>query len=133
MNPLRLPARPAVLCQEHLAAHVPDRWDGPALVFAPALPKGWTPADAPHVCVFDDGGPTLWPVITRPEIRVTVWAAGMTVARDAAGLCLGVLLSQPIPGVGVTNPSALLDDRDPDNGAMIAGFSVTVTARTLRA
>lgn len=94
------------------------------------LPPTWTPKSPPAVVVFDDGGPQSWPVSTKPTIRVTVWAAGRTRARDIGGMCMGWLLALPIPGVKVTPGTALIDARDPKNNGVMASFTVNAIVRT---
>ncbi|NKS54716.1 hypothetical protein GS500_17985 [Rhodococcus hoagii] len=94
------------------------------------LPTDWSPKSPPAVVVFDDGGPQRWPVSTKPQIRITVWAEGRTEARDIAGKCMGWLLALRVPGVKVSPGSALIDARDPKNGGMMASFTVNTTVRT---
>lgn len=96
-----------------------------------ALPSTWSPKSPPHVVVFDDGGPTEWPILTEPRIRVTVWAAGRTASRDLAALCIGLLMTYDVPNVAhVRDPSSILDARD-DNGGIMASFTVAVKSRTV--
>ncbi|MFC9768656.1 hypothetical protein [Rhodococcus jostii] len=131
MKPLRVPADPAAAVKDHLAAAVPALPPGIDPTFGVTLPGDWTPTSAPRVVVFDDTGPTVWPIATRPLLRITVWASGRTRARQIAGLCMGVLLAQQVPGVAsIRDPSSILDARDSHNDGVMASFTVRVTART---
>lgn len=97
------------------------------------VPGGWKPGESPpHIGVFDDSGPTAWPVAVKPLLRITVWSNGETLSRAIAGRCMGLLLAHSIPGIAnVREPSSLLIARDPHNGGVMASFSVRVTSRTL--
>ncbi|RVW06227.1 hypothetical protein [Rhodococcus spongiicola] len=104
----------------------------PAITTGLSLPKDWTPSDPPAVVVFDDSGPVQWPVSTSPQIRVTVWAEGRTLAREIAGKCLGWLLCSKVPGIAHIGPGAgLLDGRDNSNHGFTASFTVTTRVRTV--
>ncbi|WP_051047363.1 hypothetical protein [Nocardia asiatica] len=134
MKPLRLPADPAKVAKNYLASVIPGMVAAPAPTFGMVVPTNWTPSSAPHLVVFDDSGPTRWPVMTRPLLRVTVWADGRDRSRAIAGAALGVLLSHSIPGIAtVTEPSLLLEARDSTNGGVLASFTVRAQARTLPA
>lgn len=131
MKPLRRPADPAKVAKDYLAAVIPGLYGDPATVSL-GVPDHWKPNDAPHVGVFDDSGDAVWPIVTRPLLRVTVWADGRTRARELAGLCLCVLVAHRIPGIAtVRDPSSILDARDSKNGGLMASFTVRATARTL--
>lgn len=72
-----------------------------------------------------------WPVETRPQIRVTVWADGRDAARAIAGYALGILLCYRVPDIAKVLPgTALIDDRDDRTGGWMAGFTVTARTRT---
>ncbi|WP_280335479.1 hypothetical protein [Nocardia wallacei] len=132
MKPLRRPADPAKTAKNYLAAVLPGLVGAPVPTFGMVLPKTWTTASVPAVVVFDDGGPSTWPVSTRPTVRVTVWADGRDRARTIAGAALGVLLAHRIPGIAaITNPTGLLEAVDSNNGGITASFTVSATARTL--
>ncbi|MFC9769637.1 hypothetical protein [Rhodococcus jostii] len=131
MKPLRIPGDPARAVKDHLATTVPPLLTGIDPTFGLSLPGDWTPKSTAHVGVFDDTGPAVWPVATRPLLRVTVWSSGRTRSREIAGLCLGILLAQQVPGVAsVRDPSSILDARDSHNDGVMASFAVRVTART---
>lgn len=126
MKPYRLPADPAQLVKQHLAAAL-----APVAVGL-TLPDEFSPKTSPtQVVVFDDGGTASWPVATKPIVRVTVWGYGRTAPRAVAAQALGSLMSAEINGVAFTDPSAILETRDPNNGANLASFTVTALARTL--
>ncbi|MGN7133384.1 hypothetical protein ACTHQY_08935 [Rhodococcoides corynebacterioides] len=131
MKALRTPADPALLAQRYLAATIPALTPADKPTFGLGVPNEWKPSQRPFVGVFDDGGPTRWPVATRPLLRVTVWSDGRTRSRTIAALCMGVLLAHNIPGVAsVREPSSLLDGRDPQNHGLMASFTVRTTVRT---
>ncbi|WP_280441197.1 hypothetical protein [Nocardia brasiliensis] len=132
MKPYRVPADPAKLLKDKLAAVVPGLVAAPAPTFGLVVPPSWTTHAPPHVGVFDDGGPNRWPVSTAPTVRVTVWAAGRDRARRIAGVCLGVLLSHRVEGVAtITDPTGLVEALDPHNNGQMCSFTVTAQARTL--
>ncbi|MDV6267075.1 hypothetical protein [Rhodococcus globerulus] len=96
------------------------------------LPSNWTPKSPPRIGVFDDGGPTSWPVAVKPRLRITVWSDGQAKSRTIAGLCMGLALAHHVPGIShVKDPSSILDARDSKNAGLMASFTVQVTARTL--
>ncbi|MFC9769683.1 hypothetical protein [Rhodococcus jostii] len=131
MKPVRIPSDPAVAVKDHLATTVPPLLTGIDPTFGVILPGDWTPTSAPRVVVFDDSGPTVWPIATRPLLRITVWASGRSRARQIAGLCLGILLAHSIPAIAtIRDPSSILDARDSHTGAVMASFTVRATART---
>lgn len=132
MKPFRTPGDGAKAAKAHLAAVLPGLVAAPAPTVALTFPTSWTTGSAPAIGVFDDGGPQVWPVVTKPRIRVTVWADGRDRARSIAGVCMGVLLSHRIDGLAaVTDPTAILEDRDPSTGALTASFTVSATVRTV--
>ncbi|MCQ4119884.1 hypothetical protein [Rhodococcus tibetensis] len=131
MKPVRTPGHPALYAKDYLKTALPALT---AVQFTAglAVPDQWTPHSKPHIGVFDDGGPTRWPVATRPVLRVTVWSVSETQSRDLAGLCMGVLLAHKIPGIAhVREPSSILAARDPKNDGLMASFTVRTTVRTL--
>jgi len=126
----RQPADAAVPVKNYLVSclSVPE----PEVTAALNLPPKWAPeTHPPAVVVFDDSGPTRWPIATHPQIRVTVWAHGRTRARTIAGLCLGWLLAGRVPGVKISPGTSIIDARDPDNGGDMASFTVRTTVRTV--
>lgn len=135
MKPVRRPADPAKAVKNHLAATVPALVAGPAPTFGVVLPANWSLSTSPPaVVVFDDGGAPKWPVVTRPLLRVTVWANGRDRALEIAGAALSVLTSQRIPGVAtLTQPSGLLEARDKTNNAQLVSFTMRSQSRTLPA
>lgn len=134
MKPHRIPPDPAAAIKAHLVAELPARVTDPDPSVGLTLPSTWQPSSAPAVVVFDDSGPTRWPIAVMPTIRVTVWADGRTRARAIAGAAMGLLLSQQVAGVAtITNPSQLLDARDKNTGGTLASFTVRAQSRTLPA
>ncbi|WP_280393225.1 hypothetical protein [Nocardia wallacei] len=132
MKPFRRPADPAKIAKNYLAAALPSLVASPSPTFGLVLPKDWTTGSAPAVVVFDDGGPSTWPVSTRPTVRITVWADGRDRARQIAGTALGVMLSHRIPGIAsITNPTGLLEAVDSNNGGITVSFTLSAQARTL--
>ncbi|WP_306358849.1 MULTISPECIES: hypothetical protein [unclassified Nocardia] len=130
----RVPADPAKAIKTHLAAVLPPLVAAPAPTVGMVLPANWTTSSAPAVVVFDDSGPTVWPVLTRPLIRITVWANGRDRSLAVAGAALGVVMAHRIPGVAtITDPSTLLEARDSKTGGILASFTVRTQARTLPA
>ncbi|MGV5046887.1 hypothetical protein [Rhodococcus pyridinivorans] len=129
-GPIRVPDDTADAVKDYLKAALAGRFSSAPTVGL-VLPQNWTPKNAPAVVVFDDGGPSEWPIVTEPRIRVTVWASGRTVARQVAAACVGLLLSRDVPRVAaVRDPSSILDARD-DNGGIMASFTVAVKSRTV--
>lgn len=134
MKPVRRPADPAKLVKNHLAATVPALVATPAPTFGVVLPANWSLSSPPAVVVFDDGGAPIWPVVTRPLLRITVWANGRDRGIAIAGAALSVLTSQRIPGVAtLTQPSGLLEARDSNTGAQLVSFTMRSQSRTLPA
>lgn len=135
MKPVRRPADPAKAVKNHLAAALPALVGAPAPTVGLVLPANWSLSSSPPaVVVFDDGGAPVWPVATRPLLRITVWANGRDRARDIASAALSVLTSQQIPGVAtLTQPSGLLEARDPNTTAQLVSFTLRAQSRTLPA
>lgn len=131
MKAVRTPAHPAITVKDYLKSALPAL-TSEQFTAGLGLPSNWTPKSKPHIGVFDDGGVTKWPVATRPVLRVTVWSDGESMSRTLAGLCMRVLLAQSIPGIAnVREPSSILDARDPQNGGLMASFTVRTSVRTL--
>ena len=121
----------AKLIRDHLHLVLPGALYRPVEVVL-EVPDQWKPRGKPPLlAVFDDGGPAAWPVITRPLIRLTAFAAGRTEAREVAALAQAVLLSRSLPGIAYANdPSSLLDSRDTKTGAQVSSCTVRVGIRT---
>ncbi|MDV6271103.1 hypothetical protein [Rhodococcus globerulus] len=110
----------------------------PGVKAALNLDKEWKPEDGngvatdPAVVVFDDSGPLDWPVSSTHQIRITVWSNSRTRSRAIAKLCLGWLLCLKVPGITHVSPgSNLIDDLDPNNGGLMASFTVNAKVRTV--
>lgn len=103
------------------------------VTFALNVPSDWQPGlSPPHVGIFDDGGGTEWPIVTRPTIRITAWSDGRDRSRGVVGLCMGIILGRTIPGMTFSRePSAILDALDSHNGGRMASFFVRATVRTV--
>lgn len=124
----RVPAEVAVPVKDYLKAKLAVL--RPGVTSGIGVPSNWTPQSPTHVGVFDDSGPAQWPIVTSPQIRVTVWSSGRTTSRELAGLCLGLLL-EGVPGlVVVKKPTSIIDARDPQNLGLMASFTVPTKART---
>lgn len=96
------------------------------------LQPDWTSAGAPQLVVSDDGGPTEWPVVTNPTIRVTVYSGGRDLSRQIAARAVGLLLCTPIPGIAQILPGvSIFDTRDRALGAEVASFTVRTRVRTV--
>ncbi len=133
MKPLRLPSDAARAIKDYYAAVLPGLIDPPVPTIEIGVPVEWTVGQSgPHLGVFDDSGPALWPIYSEPTVRVTVWANGRTLSRKIAGIALGVLYAHRIPGVAKVDAiSSLLEARDPNNAGVMASFTASVKARTL--
>ncbi|MGB3946129.1 MAG: hypothetical protein WBK76_04825 [Candidatus Saccharimonadales bacterium] len=132
-EPIRVPADPSRAIADYLTAELPALASPPSLTVSRGVPDDWTfGSSAPHVGVFDDGGPVRWPIITEPRIRVTVWHSGRDAARELAALVCGILMCRTVPSIAtITDPSGILDARDAKNRGLMASFTVKVQARTI--
>lgn len=129
---LRVLGDPARAVKDFLAAALPPVVSGVDPSVGLVLPSDWTVKSVPHVGVFDDGGPVLWPVVASSRVRVTVWASGRSRAREIASLAMGLVLVRRVPGVAVVrDPSSILDAFDEHNGGQMASFTVQAKARTI--
>lgn len=133
MKPERVPADAARRIRDHLAAALPSRIAPETVTFGLNLRQGWKPTEAPHLAVFDDSGPAQWPIVTRPLIRITVFANGRDRANGIAGRALGVLTAASIAGLTIAEPSGLLEAVDRNTGGLLASFTVRARIRTLGA
>jgi len=89
--------------------------------------------DPPLVTVHDDGGPTRWPVMRRPTIRVTAWALGLPTAKRVAARADGFLhenLPEGLAGIS-RNGAGFVTARDTDSGADLASFTTTAVVSTI--
>lgn len=94
------------------------------------LPRGWTPQDRPVLAVFDDGGSTVYPISTNSTLRITTWTDGREVKY--ANRAISLLLCRSVPGIARIRPGVrVITDRDRDNDADLATFTVIATARTV--
>ena len=109
-----------------------EQWHGASVRIADEVPDDWdVDTDVPLIVVADDGGPTLWPVWSKPLVRCTVYANGKQTAKDLRRVTMGALLAGPVPGVHIGQSGiGYTDARDPDTGADLASFTVTATVRT---
>lgn len=130
---LRVPGDPAYAIKEYLAAQLPAVAGGTSPTFGMRVPGKWTKSAPAHVAVFDDGGPSRWPVSMVPTVRITVWGYGRDNARRLAGLALGLVLTRRVPGVAtITEPSSILESGDTNHpDATLASFTVRAQARTI--
>lgn len=107
---------------------------GVGVTIGHGLIEKWTTSSSPHIAVFDDSGPMKWPIVTEPQLRITVWADGYDEARRICGLCLGLVLTHRIPGIAQVLPGAsLLDSRDSRTGGQMVSFTARTRIRTVPA
>ncbi len=99
----------------------------------PTEPQWQLLADPPLITVHDDGGPTSWPVLRRPTIRVTAHARGLPTAKRVAARAEAHLHTVIPAGLAAVsrNGAGFVTARDPDTGADLASFTVTVTVATI--
>lgn len=121
---------PARILKDHLKAHLAAKY--PTLSVGLALPAGYTAADSgPALAVFDDGGPSEWPISDKATLRVTVWSNSLTTSRAIASYALGVSLTHKAEGLSQILPGTrVLDARDTNNGAIMASYTVRTRVRT---
>lgn len=131
MKPLRVQADPADVLFRYLEQNMPPILGRPA-EFGLQVPSNWVWGESvPFVGVFDDSGPSRWPVATLHRIRITAWAEDRPSSRFIASRCMAVLLAHRIPGVGrINDPTAIIEARDTNNSAYMASATVQVLART---
>lgn len=129
--PYRQPRDAVKPIRDYLVTELGKR--DPSIGVGLMLPSGWSVTDPTYVVVFDDSGPSEWPILTRPLIRVTVWASGRSRARQVAAMTMGLVGQRGIPGIAQVerNPSAILDAQDPTNFAFLASWTVRVIARNV--
>lgn len=121
---------PARQLKDHLADHMASAY--PTLECGLRLPAEYKAATSdPVLVVFDDGGPSEWPVSDKATLRVTVWTNSLTLSREIASLALGHTLSRKVEGLSQILPGTrVLDARDTNNGAIMASYTVRARART---
>lgn len=135
MKALVQPGEAAVPVKDFLASRLAV--SQPGVKAALNLDSNWVPDEGgvvsdPAVVVFDDSGPLDWPVSSNHQIRITVWSNSRTHSRAIAKLCLGWLLCVKVPGITHVSPgSNLIDDLDPNNGGLMASFTVNAKVRTV--
>jgi hypothetical protein len=106
---------------------------GDAFRIVDEVPGDWVvETDRPLLVVDDDGGGVDWPVMSKPIVRVTVWANGKQTAKLLRRIVMGVLLAQPVPGIAHIRKTGIgyTDARDDETGADLASFTVNATVRT---
>lgn len=120
-----LPPDPARAVKDALDVALP-------VTVAMRLPTDWTPRSHPaYVVISDDGGDTHWPIVARVLVRVTVYAAGRTQARELAAQALSTIMDGDIPGV-IRPPRrapTITDARDPATEAVVSGFTIPIRMR----
>jgi len=97
------------------------------------VPEKWTTADGAILVIADDGGPVMWPTMSRHTVRLTAYAAGRTQARSIVALAGGLLGNGRPAGVHSvdTDMGGIIDARDTNTGAVLASALITVTSRTI--
>lgn len=132
MRPERVPGDGAKAAKDFLSDVLPPLFT-PTPTVGLALRDDWALSESPaHLAVFDDGGPSEWPITQRTTLRVTVWDSDRSRAREVAGRAAGILYARDVPGLAwVGAPSSILEDVDPDNGAILASFTIPTQVRTL--
>lgn len=98
------------------------------------VPQAWTPESPPHLQVGWDG--TRTPphrIVSRALIRVTAWASSTSTAKDLALVAEARLCAHDGTGpISTIRPATgLLPARDPDTGAELASFTVSMTVRSI--
>lgn len=88
--------------------------------------------EVPLIVVSDDSGPTVWPIMSTPLIRITCYARGKQTAKALRRRAMGVVMAGPIAGLAHIDKTGLgyVDTFDPNSGADMASFTVTATVRT---
>lgn len=99
----------------------------------PTEPEWLLLSDPPLITVHDDGGPTRWPVLRRPTIRVTARAHGLPLAKRVAAYADGWLHTHVPVGLAAIsrNGAGFVTARDSDTGADLASFTVTAVVATV--
>lgn len=109
---------------DHLAADLEDL----DCTVGIGLPATWSTESDPHVQVAFDGTPTdEHPIRQRSTLRIVVWAATTSAAKELANLAHGLLLARhpyrPLTG--------LLPAHDDEHDAELASFTVRATVRSI--
>lgn len=85
----------------------------------------------PRIQLGIDGGDVIYPVLSEPLIRVTVWAKDGGEAHDKAAECQSILLGHNgEQTVSFKNPTGITLGADNDNGDEFATFTVVARMRT---
>lgn len=131
MRPLRVQADPADVLFRYFEQVMPPILALP-VEFGTQVPSDWVWSESvPFVGVFDDSGPSRWPIATLHRVRITAWADDRPSSRFVASRCLAVLLAHRIPGVGrINDPTTIIEARDPNNSGFMSSATVQVLART---
>lgn len=130
MTDIYVPDDPLVPIEEFLTVRLAEKFAGVRV--AQNLSDDWRPGHPAEVVLEDDSGPMNYPVETRPQVRVTVWADGRDNARAIAGHALGLLLCITVPRIAKVLPgTALIDGRDDKTGGWFASFNVRTRLRTV--
>lgn len=105
----------------------------PTCTVSIGVPQGWTPAAPTHVEVAWDGTNVIGHQITATAtVRVVIWAATKSVAKDTAARAQALLLAHDgAPPMSTVRPGVgPVPARDRDSGAELAWFTVRLTVRT---
>lgn len=126
----RLPADPAKLVKNALAAYVPTVLAGASAGLE--LPANWTPTKPVFVLVADDGGGGFENVYTDPIIRVVAFGNSRDPLRTLMSRCAGHLrVNRPVGIANFQGSMTVRDGRDKDTGALLASFVVRAITRTV--
>lgn len=129
MKPLVVPQDAEVLTKDLLI----DLLAGETCTVSIGVPSGWTAASENHLQVALDGDPIpVWPICTRPTIRLVARAASTSEAKALCGLAFGLLCAHN-GGDGIVSVRPLTGvqpARDPETNAELASATVRVTVRT---
>lgn len=108
----------------------------PSVTVSQAVPKDWTPEQAPLITIADDGGTvvTAWTgdiVRSYHTVRVTARGRARTTTIELACVAAGHLSTARIAGIKVIGVGAVVDARDPATGAALASVLVNLCARSV--
>ncbi|MEW1933112.1 hypothetical protein AB0362_13065 [Rhodococcus sp. NPDC079359] len=103
----------------------------PGVRCALALDDEWKPNRPPMLVVAVDGGGLMWPVLSRPTLRLTVWSNSRSRSCEIVAVAVGLLLCSTVPGVAKILPGTdVLDARDSKNHGLMASATVRTRMRT---
>ncbi|HEY9314634.1 hypothetical protein [Williamsia sp.] len=133
---MREPADAVRIIKDWLATEIAALASSPAFAGVTVgleLPADWTLGESPAaVVLFDDSGPSDWPITTQPTIRCTIWATDRDIAIAVVRRCFGLLLGKRIPGIATVRPGvSIQESKDPNNKAIVASFTVRTRVRTI--